>query len=112
MATSLPTLTDYAGAGGQYAGGVIGVAQGIPGVPTTPLLPPGTTLPTNPDGNVVAPPNVGVTPASPPKIIVEPPPDPAPSFWQEHGSTVTAGLAIVGVVALAAYALGKVRVSQ
>jgi hypothetical protein len=39
-------------------------------------------------------------------------PAPEPTFWEEHGATVTAGLAIVGVVALAAYALGKVRVSQ
>lgn len=114
MATSLPTLTDYAGAGGQYAGGVIGIAQGVPGIPTTPLLPTGTNLPTNPDGNVAAPPNVGATPgsAAQPAVVPVIAPAPAPSFWDEHGDTVTAGLAIVDVVALAAYVLGKVRVSQ
>lgn len=107
MAT-LPPLEQYTSAGGQYAGGIVGVIQGVN---TTPMLPSGTTLPTTPEGNVVAPPNVGV-PATPPPVIspgpiVEPPHE--QTFWEEHGSTVTAGLAVVGVAALAAYVLGKVR---
>jgi len=106
---SVPTLTQYTGAAGQYGAGIVGM---FPGVPTTPVLPAGTTLPTTPDGNVVAPPSVVPGAAPPVPVPVPAMPAPEPTFWEEHGATVTAGLAIVGVVALAAYALGKVRVSQ
>lgn len=101
----VPTLTQYTGAAGQYGAGIVGM---IPGVPTTPVLPTGTTLPTTPDGNVVAPPSV-VPGAAPPVPAM---PAPEPTFWEEHGATVTAGLAILGVVALAGYVFGKVRVES
>lgn len=66
---------------------------GIPGVPTAPVSVP---LPTTPEGNVVAPPAV-VAP-QPPAVVAPQPPE--PTFWDQHGGTITGLFAVIGVVAV------------
>lgn len=68
---------------------------GIPGIPTYPTTVP---LPSNPDGNVVAPPTVGTT--STPPVAPMPPtmPAPEPTFWDKYGYGITAGFAIFGAL--------------
>lgn len=70
-------------------------ATGLPVIPGVSTTPGGTTLPTTPGGNVVVP----TVPPVPPVIIQAP-----PSFWDSYGPTISAGLAVVGALAVGAWA--------
>ncbi len=116
MATSLGILPgDVVGA--QLPG--LPALPAFPGVPGVPTAPTSVPLPSTPDGNVVAPPNVGAPPGTPvaptpPAMTLPPPPPtppamtlppPPPTFWEEYGGGITAGFAIFGVLALASMVL-------